>query len=506
MEPPRPTPGATPRLPAGAGRGRHELVALGALIAAALLMLNVAVGVTAGLFLKSRRDAAERTAAMLTHDVACALAGSVNHAAQVTRLALRVLAAECTREVARHGRIDPVALRADFALMRRSLPAGTMLHVTDRSGRVIVGFGGDQAHAATHADRDFLQALMPGPDTGRIRVTDRLLGRTAHVAAIAFVARYDHPTGDAAGLVSLAIPLAYFQQLLRAPGLGPHGIALMRGAGTPLPALDPASTGKAIGSTAPSRDFHATRTANGVERIDAFQRLRDVPFVLVVGKAATDYLAGWSATRRWVLLAQAAFLAVSLAFAATLWRAARRLDRIKRDEALRARRDVLTGLPNRRALLEYLPRALARARRLGTAVAVGLLDLDEFKSINDRFGHSNADQLLSALGQRMVAVARRGEFVARLGGDEFVLVFESLTSDQVAEQLGSALARFDRVFDEAFELGDGVRVSMRMTLGVALFPGDGTDAATLLRRADAAMYTVKRRRTGPRARNAPGIA
>ncbi|BAP87305.1 sensory box protein [Burkholderiales bacterium GJ-E10] len=168
------------------------------------------------------------------------------------------------------------------------------------------------------------------------------------------------------------------------------------------------------------------------------------------------------------------------------------LTRQQRDEAYRARHDPLTGLPNRSVLEEFLPQAIARAKRLGgTVVAVGFIDLDGFKLVNDEFGHAVGDELLRQLAGRLKPLLRGADLVVRLGGDEFVIVLNDLDADRAMTELQTALNRLHGVVEAPFDLGDGKHASVGMTVGVALYPADGVDSDALLRKADAAMYLAK---------------
>ncbi|MHB1676904.1 MAG: GAF domain-containing protein [Sulfuriferula sp.] len=156
-----------------------------------------------------------------------------------------------------------------------------------------------------------------------------------------------------------------------------------------------------------------------------------------------------------------------------------------------ANRDALTGLPNRRALMEYLPRALERARRSGEWVVVCIMDLDDFKPVNDTYGHTAGDSLLMELAYRLKAVLRTTDMIARLGGDEFVFVLENIES-MVAMEL--ALNRIHTVVMQPFELLNGHIVIVDMSLGVTLFPEDDSTPDYLLRHADNALYVIKERK------------
>jgi diguanylate cyclase (GGDEF)-like protein/PAS domain S-box-containing protein len=153
----------------------------------------------------------------------------------------------------------------------------------------------------------------------------------------------------------------------------------------------------------------------------------------------------------------------------------------------RALHDPLTGLPNRDLLSENLRRSLARARRQGSEIAVLFLDLDGFKSVNDRLGHAVGDELLKALADRLGSAARGGDMVARLGGDEFVMVVEDVRSTDEAEAVAG---RFLDEVRRPVVIG-GERISLDASIGLVVaeandVPGD------ILRRADSAMYEAKR--------------
>src|SRR6266571_297589 len=151
-----------------------------------------------------------------------------------------------------------------------------------------------------------------------------------------------------------------------------------------------------------------------------------------------------------------------------------------------AQHDPLTDLPNRAAFSERLAFTLARAAATGDTFALLCLDLDRFKEINDVFGHSIGDELLREVSRRLEA-ATEGAFLARLGGDEFTLIATDGGQPSSAETLA---ARLLAVLADDLEI-DGQRLRIGMSIGVAIFPTDGTDATTLLNNADAALYRAK---------------
>jgi len=152
-------------------------------------------------------------------------------------------------------------------------------------------------------------------------------------------------------------------------------------------------------------------------------------------------------------------------------------------------RDVLTGLPNRRALLETLPEAMARAQRVARPAALLFIDMDGFKAVNDNHGHEEGDELLRQFGARLSGTLRKTDLVARLAGDEFVVVLEMLTDAGHAE--GTARKLLERA-REPFKLRT-TTVNVGASIGVAVFaPDDRHDLDGWLARADHAMYAAKR--------------
>ena len=152
-------------------------------------------------------------------------------------------------------------------------------------------------------------------------------------------------------------------------------------------------------------------------------------------------------------------------------------------------RDVLTGLPNRRALMESLPEAMARASRSAKPAALLFIDMDGFKAVNDTHGHEEGDELLRQFGARLAAAVRKTDLVARLAGDEFVVVLEMLASAGDAEDTARKLLACIR---EPYTL-HATTVTVGASIGVALFaPGDKPDLDAWLARADHAMYAAKR--------------
>lgn len=150
--------------------------------------------------------------------------------------------------------------------------------------------------------------------------------------------------------------------------------------------------------------------------------------------------------------------------------------------------DELTGLPNRRLLSDRLTQTLAIARRERNIVAVLYIDLDGFKLVNDSLGHMVGDLLLGQVSERLQSRIRQSDTLARLGGDEFTVVLSKLTSKEDAGRVGiSLLEALSRPF-----FIENQEITISGSIGISLFPENGTDGADLLQQADSAMYTAKR--------------
>jgi diguanylate cyclase (GGDEF)-like protein/PAS domain S-box-containing protein len=163
--------------------------------------------------------------------------------------------------------------------------------------------------------------------------------------------------------------------------------------------------------------------------------------------------------------------------------------RTEEELAYRATHDLLTGLPNRMLLKDRFSVAMAQAQRFHKKLGVIFLDLDRFKEVNDTLGHDAGDRVLYAVGNRLMELLRKTDTVARIGGDEFLLLLPNI------EQVKDAISISQTVLDGLREpfIVDGYEVSISASIGIAIYPDDGTDVDTLVSRADKAMYEIKQR-------------
>lgn len=153
-----------------------------------------------------------------------------------------------------------------------------------------------------------------------------------------------------------------------------------------------------------------------------------------------------------------------------------------------AHRDALTRLPNRAFFLECLVQGLAHAKYSQTCVALFFIDLDQFKPINDNFGHDAGDKVLSQTAERLLACVRSKDTVARIGGDEFAILLEDFHDRVIANRIGD---KIKNMISKPFFIS-GKSCKIGASIGISLYPHDDDNPEKLLQKADMAMYSVKK--------------
>lgn len=167
-------------------------------------------------------------------------------------------------------------------------------------------------------------------------------------------------------------------------------------------------------------------------------------------------------------------------------------------------KDSLTGLNNSSALLDCLPVKVAKAEHTDSILAVGMMDIDGFKLINDSYGHKAGDFLLREFAGRLKKSIHNSDFLARIGSDKFVLIMENINKKEAHSYIISIMNRIHNFMEHPFKISNGEQIkatTISMSMGVAFFPNDTTEGKELLMFAEKAMYKAKREKTFGKALN-----
>ncbi len=154
---------------------------------------------------------------------------------------------------------------------------------------------------------------------------------------------------------------------------------------------------------------------------------------------------------------------------------------------LAASHDALTGLVNRVYFKKLFAEKFSAAKASGSALALAYMDLDDFKQINDRYGHDAGDAYLCGVADRLKSVLYESDIIARYGGDEYVILFSSLGDQGGLEKI---LQKTERAFESPIEY-NGMSLPIRASMGFGVYPQDGGSLDSLIKKADKAMYEVK---------------
>jgi diguanylate cyclase (GGDEF)-like protein/PAS domain S-box-containing protein len=210
---------------------------------------------------------------------------------------------------------------------------------------------------------------------------------------------------------------------------------------------------------------------------------RGEPYVVDVRLIGRDGAERWTALRGKMLFDLAGKATRMIGVSQDITERKRR----EEEERFLAYHDTLTGLPNRRLLDDRLRQALHLAKRRDARLAVMLVDLDDFKVVNDRFGHRAGDAVLHEVARRLAACVRKADTLARQGGDEFVVVISDFGLEAHCQIVAEKILR---ALDAPMPI-EGAKVRVGASIGISLYPADAGDGDALLANADAAMYRAK---------------
>jgi len=382
------------------------------------------------------------------------------------------------------------------------------IRASDEKGEVI--YGPDViTQPFSIAERDYFIHLKEDPNAG-LYISNPLKSIFSQKWIWIFARRITRSDGTFGGVVYAPIPIDAIHNIFSQMNIDNGSSIALRDTEQALIArYAPSSTTNfPVGDKKLSEDFinalkmsslegtylSGTTSIDGIIRIHSYSRSAKYGFIINVGVLSDSAFAEWR-KQVWIVGGLVAtFILTLLIFSKLIIRLWTRREqdmiklRLHEGELVHiAHFDTLTGVPNRHLLADRLNQAVSYARRHSTYLAVCYLDIDDFKPINDRYGHVVGDELLISIAERLKGAMRNEDTLARLGGDEFVMLFGHLPH---LEEIQVVLDRMLAVVCSPSQI-DGVTLKVSASVGVTIYPDDDVDPDTLLRHADQAMYQAK---------------
>jgi diguanylate cyclase (GGDEF)-like protein len=384
---------------------------------------------------------------------------------------------------------------------RAAVPDVDMILLADAEGLVVAGTHAIADSPVSVADRAYFRRLRelaaPEPAVDGPLV-ERLTGREV----VVFARRARGPDADFGGAVIAAVATERLVRTLGDAKIGPRGEVVLYGENLqvlarypPLPGAPrdvegepPADLRRLRESGEQSASFQYLSPFDGVPRRVSYRRVDRFPAVLIVAYAPEDYLSHWRRDAAATLVVACILAAVAVGAGAMVHIAWRRQQAYAERLTLIARTDELTGLPNRRAFFEAAEAERARAVRYRSQMAVLMLDIDNFKLVNDTHGHRAGDLVLMHLGETFGVVLREIDVLGRVGGEEFAILLPETGLASAAEVAGRLRAAVEAA---SVPRPEGTPLRITISIGVACLQGD-ENLDTLVSRADTALYQAKR--------------
>jgi len=377
---------------------------------------------------------------------------------------------------------------------------GSMLVLDDR-GNIVIDSSNDTPRLGDFSDRPYFIVQRENPNAG-LYISDPFRSRLRNGApSIALSRRLSHSDGSFAGIVLLAVNIAYFRDLFAGLSLGPHGsLSLIGKDGAMLmrQPYDPKVIGRNIKAAAtfrrfmsePEGSFSEKSSIDGTSRLYWFANFPRAPLIIMAAASEEDIYAPWRRRAMKIGSLMATFGAAFVALSILLGMQLRRRMRAESELQSLVRTDGLTGLNNRRSLGEILEQEWRRAQRSQSVLSLLFVDIDRFKAYNDTYGHQAGDDTLATVARCIADNIRRPtDSAARYGGEEFIVVLpdtSALGASRIAEKIRSAISAC-QIEHTGSEFG-----CVTASFGaVSREPKAGDELTTVIKAADEALYNAK---------------
>jgi diguanylate cyclase (GGDEF)-like protein len=404
---------------------------------------------------------------------------------------------DLTRPQNFHNAFDTAAFHDALTQHLRRLPWIFNIAIADENGRVVVSTAGWPTPDITVADRDyFINARAQTDDqlNASIPINNRING----TRTIVFSKRLEGPGGAFLGIVYASVNSAYFEDIYGSvQSLNSVLFTLVRRDGTILfRHPDPSGTaGRKLSAEATwlqalsrgEKGFRILAQADGNVRFVTSRAVPQYPLFVNISVTEDSALAGWRRRAATIGAGSFVLLMFSIGLLISVTRQMHRLNKSEAELAHLAHYDPLTGLANRTLFSMKVDDAVLRIRS-GQRFAIFMLDLDQFKAVNDSLGHAVGDALLKAIGGRLQSVMGAADSAARLGGDEFA-VLHPLVGSAASEARALANQILETIL-QPYDI-EGRKILVGTSIGIAVAPNDGDDADALMRNADLALYKSK---------------
>ncbi len=391
-------------------------------------------------------------------------------------------------------------IEALLASQQKRTAGVSAMPLTNAKGTIIAHSLGAPRPSASIADRRHFQELANNRKL-TFSFGEAVRGRVANTWGVVIGRRIELPDGSFAGMVGVQLDMQQtFTDFYATLAMGENSLVSLRDTSSRLLVRYPIAEGE-LGKPAPAQTVvthilggkvedvvFASSPIDGVRRVLGFRKLPDFPVYAVVGWSAYEAFSAWRLQAQVALFAILASLLAGFYITLSLRRAERAETALRNALENQATHDLLTGLPNRRFAYAWLPYALASAKREQKKLAVLFIDLDDFKEINDEFGHEAGDLVLKTVAERFMNTIRGSDVLVRHGGDEFLVLVQSAES---RDELATLAMRLIGSLQE--RLHTRARDSqVSASIGIALYPDNAMEAQGLIEAADQAMYEVKR--------------